>query len=64
MGLSGELEIVSSFWYKCSKSSILTAMIQSPDSKVHGANMGSIWGRQDLVPIIGTLFQQISYSRR
>ena len=22
-------------------------MNQAPDSKVHGANMGSIWGRQD-----------------
>ena len=25
----------------------VTKKNNSPDSKVHGANMGSIWGRQD-----------------
>ena len=27
---------------------MLFTFSQHPDSKVHGANMGSIWGRQDL----------------
>ena len=26
----------------------LTWRVNIPDSKVHGANMGTIWGRQDL----------------
>ena len=26
---------------------LVTAGLASPDSKVHGANMGPIWGRQD-----------------
>ena len=28
-------------------SSLMMPQLQYPDSKVHGANMGHIWGRQD-----------------
>ena len=31
----------------------LPSAVRYPDSKVHGANMGPIWGRQDLGPIWG-----------
>ena len=32
----------------------------SPDSKVHGANMGSIWGRQEVGPMVAPMNFAIS----
>ena len=35
----------------------LLPKVNTPDSKVHGANMGPIWGRQDQVgPLVGPIY--------
>ena len=41
------LEQGQSHEYLDASETTLTNWVNTPDSKVHGANMGPIWGRQD-----------------